>query len=116
MLADASRYQQLQLAKEEEKRHFEQAVEDIRAEHETKIFGLKEQHRKEMEFRQTQIAQLNDDIYRTKQKNQETLDSIQRDTTYEKEDIEKKNTHNQLQVNDMKLKATAECQLANNKL
>jgi hypothetical protein len=59
---------------------------------------------------------LREDIKRTQKRNEETIMSIERDTNFEKEDIEKKNQHNQTQVNDMKLKSTAECQLNQNKL
>lgn len=58
MLADASKYQMLQLAKEEEKRNYHQALEQCKVEHEQKVNLEKEQHRKEMEFRNTQIAEL----------------------------------------------------------
>lgn len=68
-----------------------------------------------MEFRNTQIAELQKDIERTRKKNEATLQSIQKDTEYEIEDIKKKNANNQASVNDMKLKSTAECQLYNNK-
>ena len=53
MLADASKYQMLQLAKEEEKRNYHQALEQCKIEHEQKVNLEKEQHRKEMEFRNT---------------------------------------------------------------
>lgn len=37
MLADASKYQMLQLAKEEEKRNYHQALEQCKVEHEQKV-------------------------------------------------------------------------------
>lgn len=116
MLADASKYQQLQLAKEDERKNFEQALGKCRVDHENQVSIEKEQHRKEMEFRNTQITELLKDIERTKKRNEHTLSSIQEDTKYEIDDIIKKNQNNQTQVNDMKLKSTAEYQLANNKL
>jgi hypothetical protein len=76
MLADASRYEQLRLAKEEEKREFEKALVKCRQEHESIVNMEREQHRKEMEFRNTQIAELMKDIDRTRKRNEATLESI----------------------------------------
>ena len=90
----------LQLAKEEEKRNYHQALEQCKVEHEQKVNLEKEQHRKEMEFRNTQIAELQKDIERTRKKNEATLQSIQKDTEYEIEDIKKKNANNQASVNE----------------
>jgi hypothetical protein len=42
MLADAATYQQLQQAKESEKRAFEQALAKCRQEHENKVYAEKE--------------------------------------------------------------------------
>lgn len=94
MLADASKYEQLRLAKEEEKRQFEQALIECRQEHETIMSKEREQHRKEMEFKNTTMDGLLKDIERTRKRNDAILDSIQKDTNYEIQDIREKNTGN----------------------
>jgi hypothetical protein len=48
-----------------------------------------------MKYRDDQIAELKEDINRTLKKNEETIKSIEKDTNFEKEDIEKKNQYNQ---------------------
>lgn len=58
MLTDSTKYQQLQQAKENEKKNFQHAIETIKAEFQGNVDFEKEQHRKEMEFRNTQIAEL----------------------------------------------------------
>jgi hypothetical protein len=69
-----------------------------------------------MEFRQTQITELQKDIERTKKRNEETIKSITDDSKMEINDIISNNKNNQTQVNDMNLKQKAEFQLIWNKL
>ena len=57
-----------------------------------------------MEFRNTQIDELNKDIERTKKRNEETIKSITDDSKMEINDIISNNKNNQTQVNDMNLK------------
>ena len=116
MLEDSGRFNQLQVQKEEERLMYQNSLDKVRREHKDREEGEKENHRKEMEIKNTQIEQLKAEIRQIEKENQEILVQIHQDTDFEIKDIEHKNTTNKLQVNDMSLKSKAELQLTRNKL
>ena len=79
MLEDAARFQQLQQQKEQERKNFEGALQKIMQEHEADISFEEEQHRKEMEYKQTQLDEQQKDIEKTIFRNDQTIDQIEND-------------------------------------
>ena len=55
MLEDAKDFSKLQAQKEREHQNFLTAIEKIKMDHKNEILYEEEQHRKEMEYKQTQI-------------------------------------------------------------
>jgi len=74
MLEDAARFQQLQAQKEQERKNFEGALQKIMQEHEADINFEEEQHRKEMEYKQTQIDEQQKDIDKTIYRNKMSIE------------------------------------------
>ena len=85
-------------------------------EHEADINFEEEQHRKEMEYKQTQIDEQQKDIDKTIYRNKMSIDQIELDRDDELDAIKAKNLENVTQVKDMALKSKAEYQLMQNRL
>lgn len=85
-------------------------------EHEADINFEEEQHRKEMEYKQTQIDEQQKDIDKTIYRNSMSIDQIEKDREDELNAIRGKNLENVTQVKDMALKSKAEYQLMTNRL
>ena len=116
MLEDAARFQQLQAQKEQERKNFEGALQKIMQEHEADMSFEQEQHRKEMEYKQTQIDEQQKDIDKTVHRNEMSIKQIEQDREDELNAIKGKNLENVTQVKDMALKSKAEYQLMQNRL
>ena len=75
-----------------------------------------EQHKKEMEYKQTQIDEQEKDYQELINRNRMTIEQIEEDRDNELTEIQKKNEDNKSQVHDMALKSKAELQLIKNKM
>ncbi len=53
MMEEAARFQELQAQKDEERRNFEKCLEKLRNDHEGFVLDEMEQHRKEMDVKNT---------------------------------------------------------------
>lgn len=115
MLEDAARFQELQAKKDEERRHFQTALDKIKADHLNKVAAEEEQHRKEMEVKRTQIEQQEREIAQIQRENKEIMDQITKDAKQERKDIKAKNRINLKQVTDMTLKVNADLMLKEGK-
>ncbi len=75
---------------------YQNSLDKVRRDHKDREEGEKENHRKEMEIKNTQIEQLKAEIRQIEKENQEILVQIHQDTDFEIKDIEHKNTTNKL--------------------
>ena len=116
MLKDAKEFSRLQAQKEREYQNFLAAIEKIKQDHKNEILFEGEQHKKEMDYKQTQIDEQEKDYQELIKRNAMTIDQILKDRDAEIEAIQSKNTSNKQQVHDMALKSKAELQLIKNKM
>ena len=84
--------------------------------HKNEILFEEEQHKKEMEYKQTQIDEQEKDYQELINRNRMTIEQIEEDRDNELTEIQKKNEDNKSQVHDMALKSKAELQLIKNKM
>lgn len=75
-----------------------------------------EQHKKEMDFKQTQIDEQEKDYQALIHRNEETIRQILDDKKDEIKQIERKNQENEGQVADMGIKSNAELTIIQNKM
>ena len=92
------------------------AIEKIKQDHKNEILFEEEQHKKEMEYKQTQIDEQEKDYQELINRNRMTIEQIEEDRDNELTEIQKKNEDNKSQVHDMALKSKAELQLIKNKM
>ena len=116
MLDDAKDFSKLQAQKEREHQNFLTAIEKIKQDHKNEILFEEEQHKKEMEYKQTQIDEQEKDYQELINRNRMTIEQIEEDRDNELTEIQKKNEDNKSQVHDMALKSKAELQLIKNKM
>ena len=77
MLEDAKEFSKLQAQKERDHQNFLAAIEKIKQEHKNDILFEEEQHKKEMEYKQTQIDEQEKDYQELIKRNQMTIQQIE---------------------------------------
>lgn len=108
MLEDAAKFQELQAKKDEEARNFEETIAEVIETHNQTVNKIMDKHRSLMEGQIAQTEQLQKEIERQREDNEEILTQIQDDAHMEEKEIESNNTQNVKQVNEMSLKSKAE--------
>ena len=73
MLKDAKEFSRLQAQKEREYQNFLAAIEKIKMDHKNEILFENEQHKKEMDYKQTQIDEQEKDYQTLIQRNDQTI-------------------------------------------
>lgn len=73
MLEDAARFQELQAQKDEQRREFQIALDQCRAEHLAEVAAQEEAHRKDMDAKRAEIERLKNELRIKMQDNDETI-------------------------------------------
>lgn len=116
MLKDAKEFSKSQAQKEREHQTHLNAIEVLKRDNKNEILFEEEQHKKEMEYKQTQIDEQEKDYQELIKRNSMTISQIEEDRDQELRAIQDKNEENKSQVHDMALKSKAELQLIKNKM